>query len=120
MIKRMNNTDKDFYKYMGRIFGSREVQRKTSDRIFDDNGKEWIMNIEKNIILAVVSVKDSVIKNVYAEDVNVLQEILKEIYAEVSTSTVTKVYQNEYSSAGYEVIEEKKNFLIIKGGKSIE
>lgn len=120
MIKRMTNAHKDFYKYMGHIFGSREVQRKTFDRIYDDSDKEWIMKIEKNAVVAVVSVKDSVIKNVYAEDMDSLIEILKEIYQEVDTGTVTKVYQKEYISAGYKVIDENKNFLTIRGGKNIE
>lgn len=120
MLKRMINTDKDFYNYMGRIFGSREVQRKTSDRIYDDNGKEWIMEIEKNIVVAVLSIKDSTIKNVYAEDLDSLVKILEEVYSEVNKGIVTREYKNEYVSAGYKIIEEKKNFLTIKGGKSIE
>lgn len=120
MLKRMINTDKDFYNYMGRIFGSREVQRKTSDRIYDDNGKEWIMEIEKNIVVAVLSIKDSTIKNVYAEDLDSLVKILEEVYSEVNKGIVTREYKNEYVSAGYKIIEEKKNFLTIKGGKIIE
>ena len=106
MIKRMDNTDKNFYKYMGRIFGSREVQRITYDRIYDDDKKEWIMNMKNNSVVAVVSIKDSIMKN-----------ILKEVYPEVSAGTVTRTYQNEYISAGYKIVDEKKNFLIISGGK---
>lgn len=120
MIKRMINSDKDFYKYMGRIFESREVENITFDRIYDDNDKEWIMEIQNNIVIGVVSIKDSIIKNVYAEDRYSLVEVLKEVYKEVATGIVTKVYRNEYISAGYEIIEEKKNFLKIKGGKYIE
>lgn len=119
MLKRMVNTDRDFYKYMGQIFGSREVQRVTSDRLYDDSGKEWIMEVDKNIIAAVISVKDSVIKNVYAEDVFCLLKLLQEIYPEISTGVVTNVYKEMYVTAGYEIIEEKKNFLKIKGGKNI-
>lgn len=115
----MIQTDEDFYKYMGRIFGSREVQRTTSDRIYDDGGKEWIMKIENGVAVAVASTKDSVIKNVYAEDADSLVEILKEIYPEVDTGVVTRAYQKEYVSAGYEMVEEKKNFLVIRGGKKI-
>lgn len=120
MIKRMINTDKDFYKYMGRIFGSREVQRMTSDRIYDDDGKEWIINIDKGTVTAVVSMKDCIIKNVCAEDVFALIEILKEIYSEISEGIVTNSYKKAYVTAGYEIVEEKKNFLKIRGGKNIE
>ena len=42
MIKSINNNNPDFYKYMGKIFGSRKVQRDTEDRFYDDNEKEWI------------------------------------------------------------------------------
>lgn len=120
MLKRMVNTDKDFYKYMGKIFGSREVQRATSDRFYDDNEKKWIIEIDKNIVVAVVSIKDSKIKNVYAEDVFRLIKILKEIYPEISDGIVTNIYKDIYVTAGYEIIAEKKNFLQIKGGKDIE
>lgn len=65
-IKRVTNSDKNFYKYIGRIFGSREVQRITSDHIYDNADKE------------------------------------------------------KYISTGYKIIEEKKNFLTIRGGKNIE
>lgn len=120
MLKRMVNTDKDFYKYMGKIFGSREVQRATSDRFYDDNEKKWIIEIDKNIVIAVVSIKDSRIKNVYAEDVFCLIKILKEIYPEISDGIVTNIYKDIYVTAGYEIMAEKKNFLQIKGGKDIE
>lgn len=120
MIKRMKNTDKEFYEYMGKIFGSRQVQRDTSDRFYDDDGKEWIINIDKNTVIAVVSAKDSVIKNVYAEDAFALIDVLKEIYPEVSTGIVTSVYKEMYTAAGYEIIGEKKNFLTIKGGRGNE
>lgn len=120
MIKRMINTDKDFYKYMGKIFGSRNIQRVTSDRFYDDNGKEWVIEISQNTVAAVISIKDSVIKNVYAEDAFCLIEILKELYPEISTGTVTNAYAEIYTSAGYKIVEEKKNFLKIKGGKDIE
>ncbi|MDE5695794.1 MAG: hypothetical protein K2I96_00020 [Lachnospiraceae bacterium] len=120
MLKRMVNTDRDFYKYMGQIFGSRVVQRVTSDRFYDDSGKEWIMEIDKNIVVAVISVKDSIIKNVYAEDTLCLIKILKEIFPEISAGVVPNVYKEMYVTAGFEIIEEKKNFLKIKGGKDIE
>lgn len=120
MLKRMVNTDKDFYKYMGKIFGSREVQRVTSDRFYDDSGKEWIIEIDKKNVVAIISIKDSILKNIYAEDAFCLIKILKEVYPEISAGVVTNVYKDIYVTAGYEIMEEKKNFLKIKGGKNIE
>lgn len=118
MIKRINNNNPDFYKYMGKIFGSRKVQRDTADRFYDDKEKEWIVSLQKNIILAVVSVKDSVIKNVYAEDISVLSSVLKDIYHDVSEGIVPITYKEAYISAGYKICEERKKFMVIKGGMS--
>ena len=50
---------------MGRFFGSRIVQNKTNDRIYDDNKKDWYINFEKNNPVAFVSVSANVLKNVY-------------------------------------------------------
>lgn len=117
MQKRMSNTDRDFYKYMGKIFGSRQVQRDTGDRFYDDDGKEWIIDVQNGNVMSVVSIKDSTIKNVYADDIFSLIDVLKQIYPEVSGGTVPIAYQEAYTAADYEIANEKKNFLIIRGGK---
>lgn len=120
MIKRINNNQKDFYKYMGPIFGSRTVQRETSDRFYDDDEKEWILNIINKEIISVVSMKNNEIKNIYTKDPFSLIELLKMIYKEVKCGTVPIVYLEIYSGAGYILMEEYKNFVKIKGGMSVE
>jgi len=32
---------------MGKLFGSRLVEKQTNDRIYDDDGKEWYLYLEK-------------------------------------------------------------------------
>lgn len=115
MIKRMNNSDPEFYGYMGKIFGSRKVQKETFDRFYDDDGKEWIFNLDKGSVTAVISVKDNMIKNVYAEDAFALMDILNEVRPEISKGLVPISYREIYTGAGYKIVEEKKNFLEIKG-----
>lgn len=120
MIKRMKNTDRGFYVYMGKIFGSRRVQRDTADRFYDDDEKEWIADIKNGDVVSVISIKDSLIKNAYADDIFSLIAVLKSAYGKVSGGTVPCAYREAYTAAGYKIIEEKKNFLIIKGGKEDE
>lgn len=117
MIKRMSNKSPGFYGYMGKIFGSRKVQRDTGDRFYDDDVKEWIIDIQKKNVMSAVSIKNFVIKNVYADDVSSLIGVLECVYPEVITGTVPVIYREAYISAGYTVTGEKKNFLIVKGGK---
>lgn len=120
MVKRMKNTDRGFYGYMGKIFGSRQVQRDTTDRFYDDDGKEWIADIQNKAVTSVISVKDGIIKNVYADDIFSLISVLKAVYPEVLSGTVPSVYREAYTAAEYKITGEKKNFLIIKGGKDSE
>mgnify|MGYP003292759025 FL=1 len=56
MILKMDNKSKDFYNIMGKFFGSRIVQNKTNDRIYDDNNKEWYVYLENKNPVAFVSI----------------------------------------------------------------
>lgn len=79
MIVKMNNKDENFYKYMGKIFGSRLIQNQTNDRIYDDNNKLWYISLEEDTVVAFVSVSNDIIKNVYGTKDEALKEILQEV-----------------------------------------
>lgn len=120
MLKRMKNSDPGFYGYIGKIFGSRQVQRDTADRFYDDDEKEWIAEIKNKSVVSVVSIKNGRISNVYAEDVFELIDILKGLHSEISEGIVPVIYREAYTAAGYKITGEKKNFLTIKGGAANE
>lgn len=111
MIIKMNNKSENFYEYMGKFFGSRVVERQTNDRIYDDNNKQWYLYVDKDRVLAFVSINDRVIKNVYAIEEKYLEEILNEILKEnqITFSVVTNVYEDVYKKCGFK-IEENKNY----------
>lgn len=67
MIIRATNQDKNFYSYMGKFFGSRVVEKQTSDRLYDDNNKLWYIYLDGKKPMAFVSVAKNIIKNVYAD-----------------------------------------------------
>ncbi|MCI8361677.1 MAG: hypothetical protein HFJ41_00695 [Clostridia bacterium] len=116
MVVKMNNKDERFYKYMGKIFGSRLIQNQTNDRIYDDNNKLWYISLEEDLVVAFVSVSNDIIKNVYGTKEEALKEILKEVKKEnrIKDSTVTVLYENVYKEAGYKVIKDiYKNFVLI-------
>ena len=117
---KINNKDKDFYIYLGPIFGSREVQRKTGDRFYDDDGKEWYIHLESGGIDVSVSILNGKIRNVYSENEKELTEILKEIHREVASGMIPVAYLESFIKAGYTVDETKTkktmNFVSIQGG----
>lgn len=117
MIVEMNNKAEGFYNYMGKIFGSRIVQRQISDRIYDDNDKEWYLYIEDGRVVACLSILNNVIKNVYTIKDSYLEEILKEVKKErkIKESIVPNTYAKLYEKAGFKInkADSMKNFMII-------
>lgn len=118
MIVKMDNKSKDFYNIMGRFFGSRIVENKTNDRIYDDNNKEWYVYFDNNSPVAFVSIASGVIKNIYSIKDDFLIELLTYISKEtkIKDSIVTTAYSNVYSCCGFVCSDDKgyKNFIRIR------
>ena len=117
MIIRATNQDKNFYSYMGKFFGSRVVEKQTSDRLYDDNNKLWYIYLDGKKPMAFVSVAKNIIKNVYAVKEECLEEILERIKKEnkITYSIVTNVYAEVYERCGYKIDKSHtyKNFVTI-------
>ncbi len=117
MIIKMTNKDENFYKYMGRCFGSRLIEKQTNDRIYDDDDKKWYLYIEEEKVMAFVSINKNVIRNIYTTREKYLEEIFLEIKNEehITYSVVTNYYLDVYKKCGFKVFEknEYRNFLTI-------
>ena len=117
MIKKVSNKDKNFYQYMGKFFGSRIVEKETNDRIYDDDKKDWYLYLEKDSVLAFISIENGVIKNVYGYKEKYLEELLNYIKKEIkiSNSILTKKYTDIYEKCGLQVSNDQayKNFVTI-------
>ena len=117
MIIKMTNQDKKFYQYMGKIFGSRKIEKQINDRIYDDESKEWYIYLDEEEVMAFVSINNSVIKNIYAVEGRYLEEILEKIKEETTIrySIVTNKYEETYKKCGLQVYNDEtyKNFVSI-------
>ena len=116
MIIPITNKSKNFYAHLGRVFGSREIEKVTKDRFFDDDDKIWYLYYHKGVPDVFVSIKGNTIKNVWGESMPHLIEVLKSINNKVGESKVPAVFKDEYEQAGYELLDDGKNFIKIKGG----
>ncbi len=116
-IIKTDNKDEQFYNYMGKMFGSRIVQRQTNDRIYDDNGKEWYLYIEDERVASFVSISNNMIKNVYTIKDAYLVQILETIRKEkkIKESIVPNLYKKLYEKAGFKInpMNTLKNFVMI-------
>lgn len=118
MIVKMDNKTKDFYNIMGKFFGSRIVENKTNDRIYDDNNKEWYIYLDNNSPVAFVSVTSGIIKNVYSIKDDFLIELLTYVSREIKIkdSIVTNAYSDVYNACGFIRTDNNgyKNFIRIR------
>lgn len=117
MVLKMTNKNKNFYKYMGKFFGSRLVQKQTNDRIYDDDNKIWYIYLDEEQIKAFVSINKNVLKNIYATKEKYLEEILNQIKNEnkITYSIVTNIYIKTYEKCGFKISKDNtyKNFVTI-------
>ena len=124
MILKMTNKDEDFYKYMGKFFGSRIVEKQTNDRIYDDPYKTWYIYIYDERPVAFVSIERNAIKNIYTIKEKYLEELLNEIKRKkkISSSIVTNLYLDLYEKLGFEFLDREsyKNFVVIYTSKMKE
>lgn len=117
MILKMDNKSNDFYAIMGRFFGSRIVENKTNDRIYDDNNKEWYILFDNNSPVAFVSIASDVIKNVYSIKDEFLIDLLNYVREKnnIKDSIVTSTYLDVYTNCGFIVNNNGyKNFVQIR------
>lgn len=116
-IIKIDNKDDRFYSYMGKMFGSRIIQRQTNDRIYDDNDKEWYLYLEADRVVAFVSIANQVIKNVYTIKDSYLIEVLKKVKKEnkIKESIVPNLYKELYTKVGFciDPMNTMKNFIMI-------
>lgn len=120
MIIRLNNRSKNFYAHLGKVFGSRKVQKITGDRFYDDDSKEWYIYYKSGVPVAFVSVASCVIKNVWSEDMDMLVQTLKEVYKKeiITDSIVPASFEKQYEKAGFSILTNGyTNFIKIRGRK---
>ena len=119
MIMNMNNKNKNFYEYLGKLFGSRSVESFIHDRIYDDSDKEWYIYYDRGKARAFVSINNNKIKNVYSENKGFLVAVLQQVNREenIIASIVPKVFIQQYREAGFAVKEHSVNFVEIRGNE---
>lgn len=121
-MRAITNSDPDFYSYLGSIFGSREVERVTGDRFYDDDNKEWHIHFgEDGVPDAYASVAGAKIKNVYALNNDALVLLLGVLLPQVAGGVAPIVYADQFLKAGFKVEDGGyKKFIKVKGAAEDE
>ena len=108
-VLRTDRSHKDFYRWMGPIFGSREIEKKSRDRFYDDPGKVWYLLPGQ----AAASVLGSTIKNFWADTEEDGTALLKEICPEYECldGIVPLCYQESFEKMGFQCQRHRVHFM---------
>lgn len=115
MIQKMTNRTPGFYELMGPVFGSRDIEKITGDRFFDDDDKIWHIHLSSNgALTACISIKDDIIKNVWGQNEHDLFLLLKGVMEDVMGGIVPNIYEHLYLEAGFTIVDtqdDKRKFV---------
>lgn len=108
-VLKIDRSCKDFYVYMGPVFGSRVIEQNTKDRFYDDAEKIWYMIPGHGA----ASVLGETIKNFWAATPEAAKLLLKELTAEYSwlDGIVPNRHEESFRESGFSCLSHRKNFL---------
>ena len=108
-IKRLTRTDEEFYLYMGPVFGSRAIEKKTKDRFYDDAGKVWLVVPG----MGAASLLGHTVKNFWAEDEETAAALIQALKAEddLLDGVLPRTHELVFRSLGFETQAYRNNFI---------
>lgn len=108
-ILRLERTSRDFYIYMGPIFGSRIIEKETGDRFYDDAEKMWYVAPGRGA----ASMRSGILRNFWAADDETAQELVEAMVLDNRrlSGVAARRYENAFKTHGFTVQSYRKNFI---------
>lgn len=108
-ILRLERENRDFYAYMGPIFGSRIIEKETGDRFYDDPEKLWYIAPGRGA----ASVRAGVLRNFWASDEKTAFSIAQEMLRDNRrlSGVASRRYESVFKALGFTVQSYRKNFI---------
>jgi hypothetical protein len=119
-IKNLTNVSPDFYKYMGKVFGSRFIEKQIGIKVYDDANKNWVIATRENQIIGFCSLKSKTVSDcfVYPEyrlsgvfDL-MLDELMKSNGNYRAVCTIMSV--RAFLKRGFKIAKQTKNFIYVE------
>jgi len=113
----LSRDNKDFYRLMGPVFGSRTIAKEIGIHAYDDQDKEWFVLMDGCVIYGCASLRGGLISDCYVKPAHrgqgYFSAILKRVLMEpvpVFRATCTPASVTAFLSAGFNVVGKTKNF----------
>jgi hypothetical protein len=119
-IMKINSTHIDFYNYMGRVFGSRFIERQVGLKIYDDADKEWVIALKDGAIIGFCSLRTNTISDCFVfpnHRNNGVFNAMLDILIENDKSyraVCTKMSVMAFLKRGFIQTKQTKNFFFVE------
>jgi len=102
-ILKLERNNPDFYRLLGPVFGSREIEKKSHDRFYDDPGKVWYLVPGQ----AAASVLENTVKNFWADSAEAGDALLQGLIQEYDSlhGIVPLCYSDLFEARGFATIK---------------
>lgn len=122
-IRTMSNVHPEFYRLIGPLMGSREVEREVGIRLYDDEDKEWYTAWQGAAFVGVASIRGSVVSDCYVKPhfrcrgalTAMVQSIIMNHPGKLR-ATCTKLSAGVFAEAGFKLVSQTKNFYKMELG----
>ena len=120
-IRTMSNVHPDFYRLIGPLMGSRQVEREVGIRLYDDEDKEWYVAWVDGFFAGVASVRGPVVSDCYVRPAYrnngaltaMLTSIVKD-HPVALRATCTAMSAGVFAQAGFKLKKQTKNFYFME------
>jgi len=108
-ILKLERNDPDFYRLLGPVFGSREIEKKSHDRFYDDPGKVWYLIPGAGV----ASVLGGTIKNFWADSAQAGDMLLMGLMQEYESlrGIVPLCYSCIFEARGFAIRKYRVHFM---------
>lgn len=117
IVMRLTPTDAEFYSWLGPIFGSRAIEKKTRDRFYDHPDKRWYLVPDRGA----ASVLGGVVKNFWAEDEQTARALLTAMLQDQPhlRGIVPRIQAEAFDALGFRIARYKTNFIEVSYERNI-
>lgn len=120
-VKTLSRKNKDFYRLLGPIFGSRKVAKEIGINVYDDSDKEWFVAMDGEVLIGLASLRGSIISDCYVRPNYRRAGIFKMLLAQVLLVPIpvfrancTSLSLGAFLAQGFHIISKTKNFTKVE------
>jgi hypothetical protein len=119
-IWQISNTDDNFYELMGRVFGSRFIEKQVGLKIYDDSNKQWVITTINDDVIGFCSLQASTISDCFVYPNYRLQGVFNTMLDLLLSkpgnyrAVCTKMSLQAFLNRGFQVTKTTKNFTFVE------